>query len=149
MAIKGDSAFRWPPRMRTDPFKRDRNKFCEYHGDLWAFDRGLLGSSTRDRSVCPEMESCFRFLAQERGREVNQQGLLPLEGNREGLGAHEPRRRDPAPIGGQYGNREEEQRNAREEQRHHQNQEVVREIHTISERSCRWRGVEFDKKGIC
>ena len=44
----------------------------------------------------------------------------------------ELRHRDPALKGGQYGNREEEQRNAREEQRPFQNQEVVREIHTIS-----------------
>ena len=74
----------------------------------------------------------LRFLAQERGRKVNQQGPLPLEENREGLGDLEPRRRDPAPRRGQYGNREEEQRNAQEEQRPHQNQEIVREIHTIS-----------------
>jgi hypothetical protein len=33
MAIKGDPAFRWPPKMRSDPYKRDQNKFCEYHGD--------------------------------------------------------------------------------------------------------------------
>ena len=77
-------------------------------------------------------EKLLRFLAQERGQEMNQQGPLPLEGNREGFGDLEPRRQDPAPRRGQYGNREEEQRNAREEQRPHQNQEIVREIHTIS-----------------
>ena len=33
MAIKGDPTFRWPPKIKTDPFKRDRSKFCEYHGD--------------------------------------------------------------------------------------------------------------------
>jgi hypothetical protein len=33
MTIKGDSAFRWPLKMRSDPYKRDQNKFCEYHGD--------------------------------------------------------------------------------------------------------------------
>jgi hypothetical protein len=33
MAIKGDPTFRWPPKMRSDPYKRDQNKFCEYHGD--------------------------------------------------------------------------------------------------------------------
>ena len=55
-----------------------------------------------------------------------------MEGNREGLGALELRRRNSAPRGGQYGNREEEQRNTQEEQRPHQNQEVVREIHSIS-----------------
>jgi hypothetical protein len=32
-AIKGDPAFRWPPKMKADPFKRDRSKFCEYHAD--------------------------------------------------------------------------------------------------------------------
>jgi hypothetical protein len=32
-AIKGDPAFRWPPKMKTDPFRRDRSKFCEYHAD--------------------------------------------------------------------------------------------------------------------
>jgi hypothetical protein len=33
MAIKGDPAFRWPPKMRTDPYKWDCSKFCEYHGE--------------------------------------------------------------------------------------------------------------------
>jgi hypothetical protein len=32
-AIKGDPAFRWPQKMKADPFKRDRSKFCEYHAD--------------------------------------------------------------------------------------------------------------------
>jgi hypothetical protein len=32
-AIKGDPAFRWPQKMKTDPFKWDRSKFCEYHAD--------------------------------------------------------------------------------------------------------------------
>jgi hypothetical protein len=32
-AIKGDPAFRWPPKMKANPFKRDRSKFCEYHAD--------------------------------------------------------------------------------------------------------------------
>ena len=31
MAIKGDPAFRWPLKMRSDPYKRDRSRFCEYH----------------------------------------------------------------------------------------------------------------------
>jgi hypothetical protein len=57
---------------------------------------------------------------------------MPLEGNQEGLEAMEPRRRDPGPREGQYMDREEEQRNTREVQRPLQNQEVVREIHTIS-----------------
>ena len=33
MAIKGDPAFRWPPKMRPDPYKRDNSRFCEYHGE--------------------------------------------------------------------------------------------------------------------
>jgi hypothetical protein len=33
MAIKGDSTFRWPLKMRFDPYKQDQNKFCEYYGD--------------------------------------------------------------------------------------------------------------------
>jgi hypothetical protein len=32
-AIKGDPAFRWPSKLRTDPYRWDRNKFCEYHAD--------------------------------------------------------------------------------------------------------------------
>ena len=71
MAIKGDPAFRWPLRMKTDPFKRDRSKFCEYHGDH--------GLSTEDCMVLRREIEVFvrngkllRFLAQERGRETNQ-----------------------------------------------------------------------------
>jgi hypothetical protein len=33
MAIKGDLAFRWSAKMKSDPYKRDRNKFYEYHGE--------------------------------------------------------------------------------------------------------------------
>jgi hypothetical protein len=33
MEIKRDPAFRWPPRMRTPPEKRNNQKFCEYHND--------------------------------------------------------------------------------------------------------------------
>jgi hypothetical protein len=128
MAIKGDPAFRWPPKMRTDPYRRDQNKFCEYHADH--------GHSIEDcMSLHREIENfvrngkLVRFLAQERIQEVNQQGRL--EGGREGLRHAEPRRRDQAPREGRY-DREEEQRNAREVQRPLQNQEVVREIHTIS-----------------
>ena len=116
MAIKGDLAFRWPPKMKTDPFKRDHSKFCEYHGDH--------GHSTEDCMVLRREIEVFvrngkllRFLARERGREVNQQGPLALEGNWEGLGNIEPRHGEPGPERGQYGHREKEQRNAREEQR--------------------------------
>ena len=133
MAIKGDPTFRWPPRMKIDPFKRDRSKFCEYHEDH--------GHSTEDCMVLRQKIEVFvrnrkllRFLAQERGRETNQQGPLSLEGNREGLRDLESRHREPVLRRGQYGHREEEQRNARKEQRPHQNQEIVREIHTISGR---------------
>jgi hypothetical protein len=129
MAIRGGSAFRWPPPMRSVPFKRDQSKLCEYHGDH--------GHSTEDCTVLHREIKVFvrngkllRFLAQERGREPNQQD--PQEGNREGNRAREPRHRDPAPRGAQQGNLEEEQRYIREKQRPHQNQEVVREIHTIS-----------------
>jgi hypothetical protein len=33
MAIKGDPTFRWPLKMRSDPYKRDHSRFCEYHGE--------------------------------------------------------------------------------------------------------------------
>ena len=33
MAIKGDPALRWPTKMKSDPYKHDRNKFYKYHGD--------------------------------------------------------------------------------------------------------------------
>jgi hypothetical protein len=33
MEIKRDPAFRWPPRMRTPPEKRNNQKFCEYHNN--------------------------------------------------------------------------------------------------------------------
>ena len=102
--------------MRSDPYKRDRSRYCEYHGEH--------GHSTKDFMVLRREIEAFvkngklvRFLAQERIREANQQGPLPLEGNREGLRATEPRCRDPTPIGGQYRNLEEEQRNDREVQR--------------------------------
>jgi hypothetical protein len=64
MAIKGDPAFRWHLKMRSNPYKRDRNKFCEYHGDH--------GHSTKDFVVLHrEIEKfvrngkLIRFLAQE------------------------------------------------------------------------------------
>ena len=43
MAIKWDPTFRWLARMKMDPYKRDRNKLCEYHGDH--------GHSTEDYMV--------------------------------------------------------------------------------------------------
>jgi hypothetical protein len=59
---------------------------------------------------------------------------MPLKENREGLRAMEPRHQDLALKEGRYRDQEEEQRNAREVQRPHQNQEVVQEIHTIFDR---------------
>jgi hypothetical protein len=104
-AIKGDPAFRWPPKMRTDPYKWNRNKFCEYHEDH--------GHSTEDyMSLHREIENFVRngklvkFLAQERIWEANQQGRQLLEGDREGLGAMELRRQNPPPREGRYGDRE-------------------------------------------
>jgi hypothetical protein len=70
----------------------------------------------------------IKFLAQERIREANQQGHL--EGSREGLGHIESRRRDHTRREGPH-DREEDLRNAREVQKPLQNQEIVREIHTI------------------
>jgi hypothetical protein len=77
MAIKGDLAFKWPPKMRSNPYKRDRNKFCEYHGDH--------GHSMKECMVLRrEIENfvkngkLVRFLAQEQVREANQQRHLPL-----------------------------------------------------------------------
>jgi uncharacterized protein YbjQ (UPF0145 family) len=67
---------------------------------------------------------------QERIQETNKQGRHLPEGSREGPRHGEPRRRDQALRKGQY-DREEEQRNAQEVQRHLQNYEVVREIHII------------------
>ena len=97
--------------MKMDPYKRDHNKFCEYHGDH--------GQSTEDCMVLRrEIENfvrnrrLVRFLAQERIREMNSQGPQPLEGNREGPRDVESRCRDPPPREGRYGGREEEQRNA-------------------------------------
>jgi hypothetical protein len=91
MAIKGDPAFRWPQKMRTNPYRRDRNKFCQYHEDH--------GHSIEDCiHLHREIENfvrngkLIRFPAQERIREANQQGHL--EGSREGLGPTESRHRD-------------------------------------------------------
>jgi hypothetical protein len=106
LAIKGDPAFKWPPKMKTNPYKRNRNKFCEYHENH--------GHSTEDcMSLCREIENfvqngkLVRFLMQERIQEVNQQGCQPLEGNREGLIAMELRRQDLPLREGRYEDREE------------------------------------------
>ena len=70
MAIKGDLVFRWPPKMRSDPHKRDHSRFCEYHGEH--------RHSMEDCMVlCREIENfvrngkLVRFLAQERIQEAN------------------------------------------------------------------------------
>jgi hypothetical protein len=59
--------------MKSDPYKRDHNKFCEYHGDH--------GHSTENCMVLRWKIENFvrngrlvRFLAQERIREANPQG---------------------------------------------------------------------------
>jgi hypothetical protein len=120
MAIKWDPTFRWPPKIRTDPYKWDQNKFCEYHEDH--------RHSIEDYMfLCREIENFVRngklvkFLTQERIWEANQQGCQLVGGDRKGLGHAEPRCRDQAPRKGRYGDREEEQRNAREVQRPLQN----------------------------
>jgi hypothetical protein len=122
-AIKGDLAFRWPQKMKADPFKRDRSKFCEYHADHGHLTEDCI-SLHREIEVFLQNGKLVRFLAQERTREANQQG------RREGLGRAEPRYQGEAPRTGQR-DREEGQRNVREEQQPHPNHEVVWEIHTI------------------
>jgi hypothetical protein len=116
-AIKGDPAFKWSPKMRTDLYRRDQNKFCEYYANH--------GHSTEDcMSLRQEIENfvrngkLIRFLAQKKIWEANQQGHL--EGGQEGLGHAEPRRQDQASREGLY-DQVEEQRNAREVQRPLQN----------------------------
>jgi hypothetical protein len=111
MAIKGDSAIRWPPKMRSNPYKRDHSRFCEYHGENEHSTEDCM-ILRREIEAFVRNRKLVRFLAQERAREANEQGLLQLEGNREGLRAIELRPRDPAPRRGQYGNLEEEHRNA-------------------------------------
>jgi hypothetical protein len=126
-AIKGDPAFRWSQKMKTDPFKRDQSKLCEYHANH--------GHLTEDCiSLCREIEifiqngRLVRFIAEERNREANHRGRP--KGVREGLGHDELRNRDKASREGRRDR--EDRRNIREEQQPLQNQEVVREIHTIA-----------------
>jgi hypothetical protein len=110
--------------MKADPFKRDRSKFCEYHSDHGHLTEDCV-SLRREIEVFIQNEKLVRFLAQERGRGANNQG------RREGLGQAE-RHREDAPRRGQR-DREEGQRNVWEEHQPHPNQEMVREIHTISD----------------
>ncbi|XP_059458240.1 uncharacterized protein LOC132187819 [Corylus avellana] len=116
MEIRRDPAFRWPSKLRGDPRKRDRTKFCEYHNDH--------GHLTEDCiTLRQEIETFIRngrlvrFLAGERNQgAVHQQPLL-LDGNRAER-AREPRRdRDDGP---------------REDPRPPRDQGVVGEIHTIA-----------------
>jgi hypothetical protein len=72
-AIKGDPAFRWPPKMKADPFKRDLSKFCEYHADHGHLTEDCI-SLRREIEVFIQNGKLVRFLAQERGREANNQG---------------------------------------------------------------------------
>jgi hypothetical protein len=123
-AVKGDPAFRWPRKMKTDPFKRDRSKFCEYHADHGHLTEDCI-SLRREIEVFIQNGRLVRFLVDERNREANRRG--PPEGVREGPGRAEQRRRDEAP---REGRRNHERRDIREEPL--PNQEVVREIHTIA-----------------
>jgi hypothetical protein len=72
-AIKGDLAFRWPQKMKTDPFKRDQNKFCEYHADHGHLTEDCI-SLCREIEVFIQNGRLVRFLAEERNREANSQG---------------------------------------------------------------------------
>jgi ribonuclease HI len=123
-AIRGDPTFRWPQKMKTDPFKRDRSKFCEYHADHGHSTEDCI-SLRREIEVFIQNGKLVRFLVAERNREANRRG--PPEGIREGLERAEPRRRDEAP---REARRDQERREIREEPL--PNQEVVREIHTIA-----------------
>jgi hypothetical protein len=116
--------FRWPQKMKTDPYKRDRSKFCEYHADHRHSTEDCI-SLRREIEVFIQNGRLVRFLVEERNREANHRG--PPEGVREGLERAEPRRRDEAP---REARRNQERREIREEPL--PNQEVVREIHTIA-----------------
>ncbi|XP_059429064.1 uncharacterized protein LOC132162861 [Corylus avellana] len=116
MEIKRDPAFRWPSKLRGDPRKRDRTKFCEYHNDH--------GHLTEDCITLQQEIKTFirngrlvRFLAGERNRDAVYQQPLLLDANRD-AGGREPRRdRDAGP---------------REDPRPPRDQGVVGEIHTIA-----------------
>jgi hypothetical protein len=110
--------------MKTDPFKRDRSKFCEYHADHGHSTEDCI-SLRREIEVFIQNGRLVRFLVEERNREANHRG--PPEGVREGLERAEQRRRDEAP---REVRRNQERRDIREEPL--PNQEVVREIHTIA-----------------
>ncbi|XP_059431626.1 uncharacterized protein LOC132165149 [Corylus avellana] len=67
--ITRDPAFRWPNKLRGDPRKRDRVKFCEYHNDH--------GHLTEDCVTLQQEIKTFirngrlvRFLARERNRDA-------------------------------------------------------------------------------
>jgi hypothetical protein len=87
----------------------------------------------------------IRFLAQERIREASQQ--RHLEGNREGLGHTELRRRDHTRREGPH-DREEDLRNAREVQK----RDIIRRLSgrfiPFPVELLGW-GVEFGQEGIC
>jgi hypothetical protein len=113
--------------MKTDPFKRDRSKFCEYHGDHGHLTEDCI-SLRREIKIFIQNWRLVSFLAEERNQEANHRGRL--EGVREGLGHVEQRNRDEALREGRRDR--EDRRNIREEQQPLKNQEVVREIHTIA-----------------
>jgi hypothetical protein len=69
-AIKGDPAFRWPQKMKTDPFKRDRTKFYEYHADHGHLIEDCI-SLHREIEVFIQNGRLVRFLAEEKNGEAN------------------------------------------------------------------------------
>jgi hypothetical protein len=109
--IKGDPAFRWPQKMKTDPFKRDRSKFYEYHADHKHLTEDCI-SLRREIEIFIQNGRLVRFLAEERNREANCRGRP--ERVREGLERDEPRNRDEAPREGRRDRKD--RRNIREEQ---------------------------------
>jgi hypothetical protein len=77
LAIKGDPAFRWPQKMKTDPFKRDRSKFCQDHADHGHLTEDCI-SLHREIEVFIQNGRLVRFLAEERNQEANSR--RPSEG---------------------------------------------------------------------
>jgi hypothetical protein len=140
MEIKRDPAFRWPPRMRTPPEKRNNKKFCEYHNDH--------GHQTEDCMVLrKEIElliqngKLVKFVASEKrgDEETRRSPQRRIEGPSRKASPEDRRdrreRREHS-RGPRKSRREHDRRNDEgvnnEDQPHLQNQLIVREIHTIS-----------------
>ena len=79
MQIKDDPSLKWPEKMRGDPHKRNRNKYCRFHRDHGhdtdeCFDlkqqienlirqgklRNFLGRDNRDEKMKGKMEDSSR-----------------------------------------------------------------------------------------